>query len=116
MIKNDDYKKGIRFLLQKSKEHNFNIHKYPWVCELSRLLSFHCACYKFWWNVCEQNRLKRIKICNTPDDFMYRYGKTLFTWDRTKEGGDYWFFILAEKLFPLGTREIKLDELRLMTI
>lgn len=106
MTENEDYIKGMRFLHRKCRECNINIHKFPWVCELSRLLSDYNACYKFWWNVCEQDRLRRIEICKTPDDIMFEYNKTLFIWDRTTEGDGYWNYILANKLFPYGMRKI----------
>lgn len=106
MERNDDFVKGMRFLHRKCRETGINIHKYPWVCELSRLLSEYNACYKFWFNVWKQGRIRRITECNTPDDIMFTYNKTLFTWERTTEGGDFWHYILAEKLFPCRRRSI----------
>lgn len=107
MGKNEDYLKGMKLLVNRTKG-VINIHKYPWVIGLSDILSAYGLCYKFWYNVCNQDKIRRIPLCETVEDIMYGIGKCLFTWDMTDEGGSFWcdclhrIFYDEEKLSDLG--------------
>lgn len=96
--KNDDYKKGIKFLRTKCKELGIDVRKFPWVTYLSSLLSETNDCYKFWWNTYEQNKLHTIIVCQYVKDIMF--GETcMFVWSRTIEGEHYWRSLLDCNLF-----------------
>lgn len=98
MGKNDDYKKGVRFLRIKCKELGIDVRRYPWVTYLSSLLSESNSCYKFWWNAYEQHSLSKIVVCQTVRDIMY--GDTcMFVWAKTIEGENYWRGLLECELF-----------------
>ena len=92
MIKNSyngDYIKGMKLLLERSREQNFNIRQCQWIPSVSKLLSEHNLCYKFWYNVVEQNNLSEIPYCKTWYDIMHGY-HCLFYWCKSDEGVDYW--------------------------
>ena len=95
---NEDYIKGIKFLLQKAKEQKINIRKAQWIPNVSKILSEHNACYKFWYNVWQQNRLHKILLCDTWFDVMYDHYRFLFRWDATREGHSFWSSMLTEVL------------------
>lgn len=114
IVRNEDYIKGVKFLLEKCKEKGVNIHPYHWVGDLSMILSWFGACHKFWSNVYEQNRLDRIPLCETVDDIMHYPGRILFQWQCTPEGGMYWCLLLTRDLFPYSKSRIKLNELRFL--
>lgn len=114
MKRDYDYTKGMKYLLHKSKECGIKIRNYPWVCDLSKLLSEHDACYRFWVNVYEQGNMNRISSCITPDDIIHGFNKALFIWADTPEGNDFWYLLLSRKLFSsFKNRNIRLEELRL---
>lgn len=94
MARNEDYKKGMRFLLQKCKESGINIRTVEWVPIYSSFLSERDSCYKFWFNVWEQGRLHKIKECDTLNDIALDCSKLLFYWCDTREGDDYWKRVL----------------------
>ena len=94
---NRDYIKGMKFLLEKSREQNFNVRKYQWIPSVSKLLSEHNLCYKFWYNVVEQNNLSEIPYCKTWYDIMHGE-HCLFYWGRSDEGLDYWYRSLYNML------------------
>ena len=87
---NEDYIKGIKFLLEKSREEGVNIRKVQWVPNVSKTLSEYNLCYKFWHNVWEQRKLYRIPLCETWFDIVYGDNKWLFIWLTTEEGSTFW--------------------------
>ena len=87
---NEDYIKGIKFLLEKSREEGINIRKVQWVPHVSKMLSEHNVCYSFWHNVWEQKNLYRIPLCDTWYDVMFDPDKCLFSWGKTYEGHSFW--------------------------
>lgn len=89
-IVNDDYKKGVGFLLKKCKEKRIYILDVDWVIPYSKFLSKKGACYSFWYNIYKQDRLDRVRQCSTLKDIAYDLKKTLFIWSHTKEGRTYW--------------------------
>lgn len=97
---NDDFKKGIRFLLKSSRENRFNVKKYEWVLPFSLKLSELNICEKFWHNTVEQGNLTNISMCKNVQDIFHGRGAdaTLFLWNRTKEGYRFWRNVDA-KLF-----------------
>ena len=99
MKRNEDYVNGIKFLLRECKKSNINIRSYAWVCDLSMILSHYNVCYKFWFNTCNQNRLNRIPQCDIVYDIVYNSNTSLFTWDKTPEGGNFWHLLLIRDLF-----------------
>lgn len=115
---NEDYIKGIKFLLEVSKEQKINIRTVQWVPNVNKMLSEHNLCYKFWYNVWDQKSLHRIFLCKTWYDVMYVPDKWLFYWSTTKEGDDFWKTNLWGMLgfyekdisfdFPSKLREMKL--------
>lgn len=113
MKRNEDYINGIKFLLIECKKLGINIHECSWVCDLSMVLSWFNACYKFWHNTFDQSKLHRIPLCKEVKDIMYVRGKSLFTWDMTPEGGDFWNTLLGRDL--LGDHlNRKLEDIRLI--
>lgn len=109
---NEDYKNGIRFLMQKCRAAGIEIRKYPWVCDLSKILSEHGVCYTYWFNTYKQDRLTNIPLCYEINDIMYG-DTTLFVWGSTSEGEVFWRSLLAFKLFN-GYEEYTLDKLKLI--
>lgn len=107
---NEDYTKGMKFLLRKSKEQGINIRKVQWVPNVSKILSKHDLCYKFWYNVWAQKRLGRVPLCDTWFDVMYGPDKCLFCWGKTSEGQSFWYLMLNE---VLKTKDIVNSETRL---
>lgn len=99
MQKNEDYKRGMKFLLEKSKESNINIRKLWWIPILSKHLSEYDMCYNFWFNTYAQDRIKRIPLASCPHDLFHTSGICLFNWSITEEGHDAWSE-LKTKLFP----------------
>lgn len=95
---NEDYIKGIKFLLEKSREEGINIRKVQWVPHVSKMLSKHNVCYSFWYNVWSQKKLDRIPLCDTWYDALFDLDKCLFSWTSTYEGHSYWSSMLSEVL------------------
>jgi hypothetical protein len=115
---NEDYINGMKFLLKESKKQGINIRRCLWIPHVSKMLSEHNLCYKFWYNVVEQGNLYRIFLCENWYDIMYVGDKWLFYWGTTEEGNDFWKNHLWEMLgfyekdisfgFPSKLREMKL--------
>ena len=87
---NEDYVKGMRLLLREAKMQRINIRKAQWVPHVSKMLSEHDLCYKFWYNVWDQKSLHRIFLCENWYDIMYVSDRWLFYWGTTEEGNDFW--------------------------
>lgn len=100
---NGDYIKGIKFLLEKSKEQKINIRKVQWIPNVSKLLSEHSLCYEFWYNVWKQKRLNRVPLCETWYDVLYDFDGCLFCWDETRQGMAYWYVNLYKMLGVTGS-------------
>ena len=98
---NEDYIRGIKFLLEVSKEQGVNVRKAQWIPHVSEMLSKHNVCYQFWYNVWYQKRLNRVPLCKTWYDVMFDIDKCLFTWDKSYEGHSFWVSMLRR---VLGTR------------
>ena len=87
---NQDYIKGIKFLLEASKGEEINIRKFQWIPSVSKKLSEHNLCYWFWYNVVEQGNLYRIPLCDTWYDVLHgEY--CLFYWHETSQGLEFWY-------------------------
>lgn len=95
---NEDYLKGMKFLLEVSKEQGINIRMCTWIPHVSKKLSEYNVCYKFWRNVWKQKRLYRVPLCNTWYDVMFHPNKCLFIWDKTHERHSFWHLMLSEVL------------------
>lgn len=104
---NEDYIKGTKFLLGVSKEQGINIRKVQWVPHVSKMLSEHGVCYKFWYNVWSQNRLNKVPLCNTWYDVAYGQNSCLFCWSQTSEGHLFWYLTLCE---VLNTEDMGISE------
>ena len=90
MVKNKDYRDGMKFLLRETREQKMNIRMYPWVADLSVILSKSNKCLKFWTAVWEQHNLPRIPKCHTLFDLFFGFSTNLFTWSQTIDGHEYW--------------------------
>jgi hypothetical protein len=106
---NEDYIKGIKFLLEKSREEGINIRKVQWIPHVSKMLSEHNVCYKFWYNVWSQKRLYRVPLCENWYDVMFDCHKCLFTWTNSCENHSFWSSVLSQ---VLKTSEIFNSETR----
>ena len=95
---NEDYIKGIKFLLSNSKRQGVNIRKVQWVPHVSEMLSEHKLCHKFWYNVWSQKKLDRIPLCNDWFDVMFDPEKYLFSWSQTYDGYSFWVTMLSKVL------------------
>lgn len=112
MTRNKDFEDGMKFLFKVCKEQGIDIRKYPWIADLSKILSEHSVCYKFWFYSYTQDRLTNILSCCTIDDILY--GQTaLFVWNATQEGNDFWRSLLVFKLFN-GYEDYTLDKINLV--
>lgn len=96
---NEDYIRGIKFLLKKSKEQGINIHRAQWIPNVSKMLSEHNLCYKFWYNVNTQRRLQDVLFCETWYDVLYA-NVCLFEWAFTYEGYVFWDDMFHSMLLP----------------
>lgn len=91
ILYNEDYVNGMRFLLKKAKEQDLDIiRKCQWIPNVSKMLSEHDLCYKFWYNVWKQNKLHNVLLCKTWYDVMYDSRSWLFSWAFTEEGIIFW--------------------------
>ena len=95
---NEDYVKGMRLLLREAKMQGINIRKCTWIPNVSKMLSEHDLCYKFWYNVAKQKNLNRVFLCNDWYDIMYDSARWLILWSTTEEGIDFWRNHLWEML------------------
>ena len=95
---NKDYLRGMKFLLNKSREQGVNIRKAQWIPHVSKMLSEHNVCYKFWYNVWSQKRLGRVPLCKNWFDVMFDCHKCLFTWANSCESHSFWSSVLSEIL------------------
>lgn len=98
MIKNNDYKKGVAYLLRHCKEKGINIRKYGWIIPLSYALSKRRNCHKFWSCSIEQGRLTKSRLSSIKKVYQVFHGvdTCLFLWDQTKEGFGFWAKIEKE--------------------
>lgn len=87
---NEDYISGMRLLLKEAKEQGVNIRKAQWVPHVSKMLSEHNLCYKFWNNTCVQNRIKLVVRCKTWYDLLYNPDICAFLWITTYERPTFW--------------------------
>jgi hypothetical protein len=111
---NEDYIKGMKFLLEKSREQGINIRKVQWIPNVSKLLSERNLCYEFWYNVWKQDRLDRTLLCKTWYDVIYGIDECLFCWARTRQGMAYWYVNLYKMLGVTGDdSEGKLQNIKL---
>lgn len=118
---NEDYKKGMKLLLQESKKQGINVRKCQWIPNVSKMLSEHDLCYKFWHNVVKQKYLNRVFLCKDWYDVMYDSAKWLFLWPLSEEGAAFWKTNLWEMLgldlhdnffdFPHKLKERKLYQI-----
>lgn len=86
---NDDYKKGVKFLLQHSKKYGFNVRKYQWLLPFLKRLSELNACYGFCVNIIQQGNLPRLESYVSTEDIFHSYSPA-FQWIETEEGFTYW--------------------------
>ena len=87
---NEDYIKGMRLLLKGAKEQGVNIRKVQWIPHVSKMLSEHNLCYKFWYNTYSQNRIKYLLRCKTWYDLIYNTDVCAFLWILTYERPTFW--------------------------
>ena len=87
---NEDYISGMRLLLKKSKEQGINVRQCQWIPNVSKMLSEHNLCYKFWNNTCSQNRIKNILKCDNWYDLLYSFNVCAFLWIVTNEKPTFW--------------------------
>lgn len=95
---NEDYIKGMKFLLKEAKIKGINIRRCTWIPNVSKMLSERNICYKFWYNVVKQGNLNRVFLCKDWYDAMYVSETWLFLWATTEEGVDFWRNHLWEML------------------
>jgi len=111
MAKNEDYIKGMKFLLAKCKEEKIEIRNIWWIPKLCSLLSKMNKCYDFWYNVYIQNNLGRIKLARCPHDLFHVHGKSLFIWSVTKEGHGYWEDVKINMFPTMEIEDTKFENL-----
>lgn len=87
---NEDYIKGMRLLLKESKIQGVNIRKARWIPSVSKKLSEHNLCYKFWFNTCNQNNIERMLKCDNWYDLLYNFNMCAFLWMLTSESSTFW--------------------------
>lgn len=112
---NDDYIKGIKFLLEASKRGVINIRKFQWIPSVSKKLSEYNLCYWFWYNVVEQGNLHRIPLCDTWYDVLHG-DDCLFYWAKTSQGLEFWHRNLYNMLGVSADdmdSDIKLQDMKL---
>lgn len=120
MESNEDYKQGIRLLRIHCHKRNINFRKYPWLIDLSFILSKYNSCYKFWKGVIDQKLLKNIPKCKVIYDVFFKRDTVIMHWDDTEEGYYYWsglfksIFYKDENIFSL--EKISLTEMRYIKI
>jgi hypothetical protein len=112
---NQDYIKGIKFLLEASKGEEINIRKFQWIPSVSKKLSEHNLCYRFWYNVVEQGNLYRISLCDTWYDVLHG-DDCLFYWAKTSQGLDFWLSNLYNMLGVSNNDENCEEELQGMKL
>lgn len=100
MRRNDDLKNGLKLLFKETKAIGINVHKYPWVADLSILLSEHKCCYDFWHDVNYQHKLDRIPCCNNVYDILFNGDTHLLQWSKSVLGGDYWANLFKDMFYP----------------
>lgn len=86
----NDYKKGIRFLLNETRKSGIYIKKCNWVVGFSRYLSRSGLCYSFWRNVFDQGNLSRIEKCLNIEDIFHGRDTCLFIWHYTPQNVEVW--------------------------
>ena len=94
----NDYKNGIKLFKDLCKERHINYRKdeLQWVTTFNRILSKHNAAYAFWRNASKKS-FYNITNCLTYYDLLYDF--TLFSWNSTAEGFDYWYGLLTKKIW-----------------
>lgn len=90
MGKNKDCRDGLKFLFVETRKMDIDIRKYPWIADLSMLLSERNQCLKFWLAVYKQQNLHKITRCRTVFDILFSSETNLCTWSRTTDGHEYW--------------------------
>lgn len=89
MNMNEDYKKGVKYLLQYSKKYDINVRKYQWLLPFLKKLSELNACHNFCVNIVRQGNLPRLEKFETTKDIFHSF-KPAFQWAETDEGFAYW--------------------------
>ena len=89
-VLNEDYKKGITYILKESRKVGLDIKQYSWVIGFSLYLSEQNLCEKFWRNVVANNTIKKIPNCKVINNLFH--GDThLFEWFKTPQGSIFWY-------------------------
>lgn len=99
MDSNTDYIKGIKYIMKVCYDKGIKYKKYPWVADLSKLLSESGSCYNFWYEVDRQNMICRIPYCTTVYDILYGPNLYLMTWADTAQGFEYWSNVFRQLFF-----------------
>lgn len=86
---NEDHKKGIKYLLNESRERKYNIKQLTWVLPVSAILAERKICLSFWKNVLKNHNFNYIERCHSFDDMSYG-PYFLFSWSDTNEGFEFW--------------------------
>lgn len=86
---NDDYVKGLKFVISKCHDMGIEIKKYPWVADLCGILARHNRCYYLWDNCYKQKRLHNITGYNTLYDLLIA-DRAFVLWRDLEEGDTYW--------------------------
>lgn len=75
----EDYKIGIRLILNQSKKDKYNLREYEWVLPFSRYLSRKQLCERFWRESIKQGLSNRLTKCNTVNDVFFTYPLIVFS-------------------------------------
>lgn len=100
MARNKDLENGLKFLIKECKAIGVNVHKYPWVADLSLILSEYDSCYKFWCSVNAQRKLSNIPYCNSVYDILFNVDIYLMRWSCSDEGHTHWANIFQNMFYP----------------
>lgn len=115
MERNEDYIKGVKYLMARCRENGIDYRKYPWLSDLSLLLSKYNSCYMFWCQSSVQKKIRLIPYCETAYHILFDINTYLLSWSNTPQGGTFWSNVF-DKIFNLGEKKYNLREYKLIPL
>lgn len=92
--------KGIKYLMTVCHNNRIKYKKYPWLADLSKLLSESGNCYNFWYEVDRQGKICKIPYCKTVYDILYDVDHYILSWSGTPQGHNYWSNVFSQLFYP----------------
>lgn len=93
---NQDYKNGLKLLLNECRIQQINLRKCKWIPIFNEKLSLLNVCEKFWTCVIEQGKLPSISKCRSINDIMHNSRTYLMDWCHTEDGTEWWRRVLNQ--------------------